>query len=447
MSLMNILGADQCVAMSLLSQGDFATHTDWDKSGDMKHAGGDMSVTVSDGAQADLQALFEGPLLAGLQVLTPEVNRIMTDNQNQWASHDMTQFSDAGSWLWTYADAADKYWKLDGQYAPMTPGSVYKMVLYNLGQIWSGSWEVRDYGGRQFIIAPGSPMGTPGQSFIITTLPQSPDDEYWFIAPEDTSGGFRFIAYGGPANGQYWDNFELVESGKESIIAGTVFRVLGTGDTTDDALEAAKGSTPAANDLFAITAIGAASSVIYIGNKVAVYSFSADQTSNLSQSAANRSTVGTELKAYLLTYDVVRYIAPDNTVFTVEGFGNGEVLDTITGTGKELLFAAPSGATAESFQIRSTSSGARKGIVTFDNLVIRSVIAEGSTPGKTDADIPWPGYWGGAKAIGGDAVLSAVGKFDPGLTSFILKESDTVYGRFSQIRPTSGIVVGYRIDK
>ncbi len=65
---------------------------------------------------------------------------------------------------------------------------------------------------------------------------------------------------------------ELAEANSSAVPAvGETFRSAGTGDTKDNALEAAKGSSPVAEDLFVITNLGSVGSpgdaaIDYLGN-------------------------------------------------------------------------------------------------------------------------------------------------------------------------------------
>jgi len=58
---------------------------------------------------------------------------------------------------------------------------------------------------------------------------------------------------------------ELATAKGSAVVVGDIFQVLGTGDTTDDALEAAKGAAVVANDVFEVTDISTAT-VLFRGN-------------------------------------------------------------------------------------------------------------------------------------------------------------------------------------
>ncbi len=131
-----------------------------------------------------------------------------------------------------------------------------------IGTILSGDavvgdiYEVASTGdtvGNEHTAAKGS---APAQydKFMVTAIGSSPS-----------------IFFLGGGDGNYADG-ELAEENTSAIPAlGDVFRVQGTGDTTDDALEGAKGSAVADNDTFIITGLGSISnptgaSVDYLGN-------------------------------------------------------------------------------------------------------------------------------------------------------------------------------------
>ena len=313
-------GVDEVEAGEHLTNGSTVASSEWSVTNDLKTSDGAVSLTVTDEADANLAAFFAGELLDALQILTPLANRVMTDNQNNWASHDLTTFSDAGSWLRTDANTAGLYFKLATQYAPMTAGAEYKMTVKTNSQTWQGAlgWEVQDYGGRTLFTVSVDP-GTSGQ---VST----------FTAPSGTSGGFRFVALSNNTDVFYWDNFELVNTAADAIAVGLVFKVTGTGDTTDNALAAAKGSAVANKDLFVVTDIST-ETVLYIGNDLGSYAFATGNgsaTSTLVQTASDRTSAGSNakgkaLKEYKLTYTVAikKAIAPAGALaLTLETFSH-----------------------------------------------------------------------------------------------------------------------------
>ena len=76
-----------------------------------------------------------------------------------------------------------------------------------------------------------------------------------------------------------------IDIGAMQVRDGFRFRVLGTGDTTNNALQTAKGSAPAANDVFEVTTSGAG--VTYIGNAATVASGDLFEVSDTSTSAVS----------------------------------------------------------------------------------------------------------------------------------------------------------------
>lgn len=81
-----------------------------------------------------------------------------------------------------------------------------------------------------------------------------------------------------------------IDIGAMQVRDGFRFRVLGTGDTTDNALQTAKGGAPAAGDVFEVTTAGAG--VTYIDN-IAVAAADVFEVTNV--------TIGSEAVAYLGT--------------------------------------------------------------------------------------------------------------------------------------------------
>ena len=290
------LGYDEVDFTEHLTNGATVASSEWGVVNDLKTADGAVSLTVSDTTDSTLANFFTGELLDALQILTPVANRVMTDNQNQWTSHDLTTFSDAGSWLRTDANDAGMYFKLATQYAPMTAGEEYKMVVKTNAQTWQGTgWYVQDYGGRALFSVLSDP-GTSGQ-------------EETFTAPDGTSGGFRFVAISSNTDVFYWDNFTLVNTAADAVAIGLVFKVGGTGDTTDNALAAAKGSAVANNDLFVVTSITGTGEVVYIGNAIGSYAWSSNQRSTLLQTLSDRASAGLNSKGrnskdYRLSYTI-----------------------------------------------------------------------------------------------------------------------------------------------
>lgn len=246
------LGFDEVDFTEHLTNGATVAASEWTGASDLKTASGNMSLTVTDEADKDLAAFFGGELTDALQILTPERNRIMTDGTANWANGNLANFSLTGNQLKAYGDAADEYFTLATQYAPMTAGQVYEMTLYASTTTWFGAgWDFQDFGGRDLILTADSPTKPGGGAFWCEDRPVNA--VFKFTAPAGTSGGFKVKAHGGASEVKYFDNFLLVNTNAKEVVTGMVFKVTSTGDTTDNALQTAKGSAPANNDLFAIT--------------------------------------------------------------------------------------------------------------------------------------------------------------------------------------------------
>jgi len=101
------------------------------------------------------------------------------------------------------------------------------------------------------------------------------------------------------------------------------------------------------------------------------YTWSADQTSTLIQTAANRVSTGTNSGIYRLTYTAARTTAPDGT-FTLRLIGFSEDSITLnlqhdTGT-YTIWFKAESDATSQDFTIQAISTGGSQGEFTIDDI-------------------------------------------------------------------------------
>ena len=153
----------------------------------------------------------------------------------------------------------------------------------------------------------GDMIDSDGDYSLVVTDTQDADLAAFFADP----GGELFIA-----------------NGNSAILVGNVFQVGGTGDTTDNALAAAKGGAVADNDTFAVTNVtGGSEAVVYVGNLTSAYAWSAVGRSTLQQTAANRASAGYNLKGlnykeYRLEYTLTAPLAPDGDfAMTLEGFG------------------------------------------------------------------------------------------------------------------------------
>lgn len=433
------LGFDEVDFTEHLTDGATIPSAKWGVTNDMVNADGSALITITDDLETLQVSMTSGEILGGLQVLQPLANRVMTDNQNNWASHDLTTFSDAGSWLRTDADTEGMYWKLDPAYAPMVAGQTYKMKVCTNGQTWNGTgWEFKDYGGRRL-----ESSTVPGTYFQVLSDPGESGQEFTFIAPAGTSGGFRVVALSDLCDVFYWDNFELVNTAADAVVVGLVFRVASTGDTSDDKLATAKGSAPAANDLFAVTGIGASAAVIYIGNAVGGYAWSANQTSTLTQTAANRASAGLNvkgrnLKEYALTYTIAvrQAIAPVGALaITVETFAGTSTALTITAGTHTTYFLSASDADAADFVIQSVATAATAGVLAISALGLRRCC-------DNDANAYDVAWWK-IRAFKGAATFTAVPLFGDTPTSDEWDEHDELEGIFSRITGTAGVIHAY----
>ncbi len=392
LSLPSYLGMDECIGTNFLAEPSFDTEpeTKWDKS----HVApaDDIGITVSDATDADLAAFFASP--AG-ELFVAKGGAITVGDT----------FTVTGT-----GDTTDDALETAKGAAPVA-GNIFV---------------VTGIGGSEAVV------------FVVTDI-AGPSGNIQLTVSDATDANLAafFVGAGGLIVAKS-------TAGDVAIAVGDIFKVQGTGDTTDNALATAKGSGVVDEDLFVVTDIGTAA-VVYVGNNVAVYAFSTDQTSKLKQTAANRVNAGVDLRAYVYTYTIAVYATPDATAFTLEGYGSSITLPVTAGP-QEVIFVAPVGASAADFEIRSTSEGATQGIITFDATDLHGIIKEGITPAKNTADKPFSGIWGAIQAIEDAATVSATGKFDTGLTSLSIGEGDTIHGRFSEIRCTSGIIAAYRIN-
>ncbi len=385
------LGMDECVGDTHLAEPAFGTvpETKWA----LSHTAptGSLSLTIADATDADLAAFFATP--AG-QLFVAKGGAVEVG--------DVFTVSGTGDTTDNALQAAKG--------AAIAAGDVFKVT--NIG------------GGTQAVIfLHGDLSGPNGTIQVVVTDAQDANLAAFFAA----AAGELYVAKGSIA-----------------IEVGDIFHINSANDTTDDALETAKGGVVVQHDLFVVTDI-LIEAVIYVGNAVAVYAFSHDKISKLSQTAANRAIAGTALRAYVYTYTVVDYVTLDGVVFTLEGFGNIVVLPHTAGVAKEVIFVAPAGASLLDFEICSTSIGATQGIITFDDQILLGIIKEGVTPSK-NSETPFSGVWGGIQPFGGVATVSATGKNDTGLSSdAFIDGGPLILGRFTEIRPTTGTILAYRV--
>jgi len=358
----------------------------------------------------------------------------MTDNVNNWANHNLTNFSDAGSWLRTDADSIGLFCKLATQYAPMVAGTEYKMTVKTNGQTWNGpGWSFQDYAGNELFQVTSDP-GTSGQ---VET----------FDGPVGTEGGFR-IASLGNCDVFYWDNFELVNTAADAVAIGLVFKVTGTGDTADNALAAAKTSAVAANDLFAVTGI-ASEEVTYIGNAVGSYAFATGNgsaTSTLTQTAANRASAGLNVKGkaskeYKLTYTVAvkKAIAPAGAlaVTLTTGFANESTTLPITAGGQTVYFRSAAGAATGDFVVQAVGSSVTAGVLAFSTFTLFRCCDNAKNADAVS--------WRKVRAFQGTATFSATALIGDDLSSDTLAEHETIEGAWSRINGTADVILAYRV--
>ncbi|GAG09875.1 unnamed protein product, partial [marine sediment metagenome] len=249
-------GFDELEAGEHITDGSDVSADTWGVTEDLHDNSGAPMVLITDDHESLEDSMTSGEIFGALQVLTPLRNRDFSAGCN-WTNHNLSKWGLTGEHFWSYAAVIGTYWKLDPQYAPMTHGHTYKMTLYNTGSIFNGWWEFQDYDGNELTIVADSPMGVLNDPFQVKVRPlASSNNEYWFTPDsETTTGGFRVVGMATYANGQYWDDFTLVDAASPAaLVVGTVFKVLGTGDTDDNKLYTAKSDVaPAAGDLFAIT--------------------------------------------------------------------------------------------------------------------------------------------------------------------------------------------------
>ncbi len=438
-------GYDEVDFAEHLQEGDELGDTYWTPTNDLHCSDCDVELTIKDLADSNLTNFFTGELLDSLHIIQPVANRTITGS-NTWANGNMTNWHQTSGRLWTNAASADLYFTLAPTYAPMTAGTVYNLTFVLRGS--SGTWEVQDYGGRALPLTSSSTDGT-GLDYM------RPDSSktwsYQFTAPAGTAGGFRIKSYGGAGN-QFWDDFALTVEGSEAVAVGMVFKVGGAGDTTDNALAAAKDSAGisatavAANDLFAVTNITTAA-VVYIGNAVGSYAFASNRTSTLVQTSANRASAGLNVKGrnskeYAIAYTIAvrEPIAPAGAVvLTLETFADTSTTMPITAGAQVAYFKSASDADAADFKIQSVSTAATAGVLAISGVsLLRCCDHEKGDNGQ---------LWWKIEAVGGDATeVAAVSVTGDDVTSQTVSEGDdtAVKGLFSRVTGATGIVRAHR---
>ncbi len=443
-------GFDEVESGEHLTNGATVASAEWSVANDFKTADGAVSLTVTDETDADLAAFFAGELLGALQVLTPEANRIMTAGTANWANGNLAGWSLSGNHIRAYGDAADEYFSLAAQYAPMTAGQVFEMTLYAEADTWFGAgWDFQDAGGRDFVLTADSPT-TPSTGTTFWCEDRPNNAVFKFTAPTGTSGGFKVKAHGGASEVKYFDNFVLVNTDAKAIAVGLVFKVGGTGDTTDNALATAKGSAPAANDLFAVTDIST-ETVVYIGNAVGSYAFATGNgsaTSTLTQTAANRTAAGINakgkaLKEYQLTYTIAiaKAIDPAGALaVTVETFAGKSITMPITAGAHAVYFQSASDAAAADFVIQAVGSAVIAGVISISALTLMRCCDSVINPDANE--------WTMIRPLEADATIAATSTVGDDLTSMtlaVLEADPSLRGRWSRIIPSAGRIAAYRL--
>ena len=91
-------------------------------------------------------------------------------------------------------------------------------------------------------------------------------DEDMFVVSAIASGSEAVVFLGNTAtlaDGEIWE-------GLTTVVVGDIIKVAGTGDTTDNALQAAKGSAPADEDMFIVLDVDWPGKVGYLGNTATI---------------------------------------------------------------------------------------------------------------------------------------------------------------------------------
>jgi len=331
--LPHYLGMDECFGTNFLNEPSFGTEpeTKWDKS-HVAVSDDDIAITVTDTQDADLAAFFAS---AAGELFVAKGGAIEVGDT----------FTVAGT-----GDTNDD--ALEGaKGTAVAAGDMFKVT--GIGGSEAVQYVITDIAG-------------PSGNIQLTVTDEADADLAAFFAGELLAA--------------------KTAAGDVAIAVGDIFKVTSAGDTTDNALAAAKGSAVADEDIFVVTDIST-EAVIFAGNNVAVYAYSNDQISKFKQTTANRVNAGVALRAYVYTYTINSLEVPDGLALTLEGYGSSVVLPFTDGA-QEVIFAAPVGAAAADFEIRATSSGGTQGIFTIDATVLRGIVKEGVTPSKNNQANP-----------------------------------------------------------
>ncbi len=437
-SIPGMSGIDEVESGEHLTNGATVAAAKWSVTNDLKNADGDANVTITDNTETLAAFLGAGGELETPPQLISAVDSVMTEGQEHWTNVGYTSYADTGGHIWTLADAITDYMSLAAQYAPMVEGTEYKMTLdADASGTFVGSFVFQDADGN----------------FLFNVIAKGNAQEHTFTYAPTTGakvGGFRVKAGTSNANCQWWDNFLLSPTASTVPAVGLVYRVLADGDTTGNDHYTAKGDVaPAANDLFAITVFGGGNdAIVYIGNAVGGYAWSANQTSALTQTAANRTTAGINakgkaLKEYQLTYTIAiaEAIAPAGTLaLTVETFAGESTTMPITAGSHAVYFQASADAPTDDFVIQAVATGATAGVLSISALTLMRCCDSGANP---DA-----GEWVMIRPLEADATLSAVATVGDDLTSMtlaVLESDSSIRGRWTRIVPSSGRIAAYRL--
>lgn len=322
----------------------------------------------------------------GSEIMADSKDRDFTGGSTNWANGDLGGSFDDTTDLSLLATVAAQYCTCVVAGMPMTAGTAYRIQCDVSGLV--GTWTIQDFTGAQEL----------GE---IT----ADGDEQTFDFQMDTglTGGVRFVAGTTTAAGNF-DNFSLKA---------------GEGEVT------------------------------YVGNNVGSYAWSAaSTTSALTQTAANRTTAGINVKGkaskeYQLTYTIAikEAIAPVGALaVTMETFGTSTTMP-ITAGNHAIYFQSASDAATAAFVIQSESSSAMTaGILAISNLTLMRCCDSTVNPDATE--------WVMIRPLEADATFSAVASTGDDLTSMtlaVLESDSTIRGRWSRIIPTSGRIAAYRL--
>ncbi len=232
------LGFDEIDFTEQLQEGDHATATYWEPTGDLKDSDGDMQLTITNEQDKDIAALL-APLVgevyvdlnANAELMPNAVDRDFS-GASAWANVDVNAYDETGDLTLT-ADAIDQYVTLLVASAPMTAGKRYQLG-FDVANIVE-TWTIKDFTGVQT-------LGTVALNGITQVIN--------FTLDAGLTGGIRIVSDHATSSADF-DNFTL----KELINVGHSFQVTDASDTLENDLATAKGSAVADNDTFLVTGI------------------------------------------------------------------------------------------------------------------------------------------------------------------------------------------------